>query len=237
MSWSEGELLAFDLETTGVDPATAVPVSYAFSRLSRDRSAIRVASLVDPGVPIPAGATAVHGITTERARSEGVELAAAAGLVLDEIVAAGREGVPVVGMNLRYDLAIVDRIGRELRGEGLRELGWSGPALDVLVIDRHLDRWRRGRRTLGDLCAHYGVELEAAHDACADAEAAAGVLWELCRRWPELGALAIDELHAEQVRWHRSWGEDYSDWCRKKGRPGLDPAELEWPLISGTPDP
>ena len=55
--------------------------------------------------------------------------------------------------------------------------------LDPRVLDRHLDRYRKGRRTLTDLCAHYGVTLEGAHDAAADALAALEVVRALGRRF------------------------------------------------------
>ena len=47
-----------------------------------------------------------------------------------------------------------------LCGQGLVERGWRGPVLDAVVIDRHFDPEREGRRTLVDLCAHYGIEIE-----------------------------------------------------------------------------
>ena len=61
-------------------------------------------------------------------------------------------------------------------GPGAVGAGIPAPVLDALVIDRHVDRYRRGRRTLVDLCALYGVEIANAHDAAADAEAAMQVL-------------------------------------------------------------
>ena len=106
-------------------------------------------------------------------------LAAAIDLVTDAVVAAGRRGVPLVGMKLDYDLTILDVLGSRLLGRGLLERGWCGPVLDAGVLDRHFDGEREGRRTLGDLCAHYGVELEDAHDAWFDASPR----WAWSSRW------------------------------------------------------
>ena len=91
-------------------------------------------------------------------------------LISDSVVSAGRRGVPLVGMKLDYDLTILDTQSRQLCGVGLRERGWRGPVLDAVVLDRHHDRYRKGSRTLGALCAHYGVCIENAHDAAADAD-------------------------------------------------------------------
>ena len=75
----------------------------------------------------------------------------AIGLVLDAVVSASRRGVPLVGMKLDYDLTILDTQAKSWFGSGLADRGWCGPVLDAVVIDRHFDRWRRGRRTLGAL--------------------------------------------------------------------------------------
>ena len=70
MSWRDGPLVGFDTETTGVDVGADRIVTAAVVR--RDASGTRVRTwLIDPGIPIPPAATAVHGITTEQARARG----------------------------------------------------------------------------------------------------------------------------------------------------------------------
>ena len=51
----------------------------------------------------------------------------------------------------------------------------TGPVFDPYVIDRVRDPYRRGKRNLGALCKHYGVRLDNAHEATADATAAASL--------------------------------------------------------------
>ena len=63
-------LLAFDLETTGPDPRTAHVVSSALIAIDGQHKKERN-WLADPGIEIPEGATAVHGITTAHARENG----------------------------------------------------------------------------------------------------------------------------------------------------------------------
>lgn len=55
-------LVFFDLETTGVDIATARIVQIALHRMEPDGSSMEYEQLVNPGIPIPPGATQVHGI-------------------------------------------------------------------------------------------------------------------------------------------------------------------------------
>jgi len=228
--WVDGELLSFDLETTGTDRFSDVPVSLALLRLSRGVVLERTVGLVDPGRPIPDEATAVHGITTEQARRDGMALHAAIELVADALVDASRRGVPVVGVKLDYDLTMVDVLCRAIDGRGLPERGWTGPVLDALVLDRHVDRYRKGRRTLVDLCELYGVTIGRAHSADCDAAAAAAVLLAMAGRYEELSGASLNELHLGQVEYHREWVVSYDEWRRGRGLESLDPREESWPL-------
>ena len=188
-------MLAFDFETTGIDRFNDVPVAYALVLVDAGIVVHSWSGLVDPGREIPADATEVHGITSERARAEGMPLDLAVALVTDAVVSAGRRGVPIAGMKLDYDLTMLDTQARLWWGHGLSERGWSGPVLDASVIDRHVDPDRRGTATLTDLCEHYGVYLGHAHDASADAIASAGVLFAMAEHYRDVGECDLDRLH------------------------------------------
>ncbi len=228
--WHHGELLGFDLETTGVDRFHDVPVSFALVTMEGGQIVRREAGLVDPGRPIPEGAIAVHGITDDRARAEGRPLDAAIGLVADALADATVRGVPVVGMKLDYDLTIIDVQCRRLDGRGLGPRGFASPVLDTLVLDLHVDRYRKGRRTLGELCAHYGVDIDNAHDATADAVASMEVLTAIAERYEEVAGMTPSELHQAQIGWHQEWATSYDGWRRGKGMPPLDPRDFAWPF-------
>ncbi len=233
--WHDRDLLAFDLETTGIDRFEDVPVSYALVTVCDGQVLDEDASLVDPARAIPPQASAVHGITTERARREGMSLGTAVRRIADALLEASGRGVPVVGMKLDYDLTMLDSCYRRETGRGLLEEGFCGPVLDALVMDRHVDRYRRGKRTLADLCAHYGVVIEHAHDASADAKAAAGVVRALCERYPELRALSPGELHVAQQGWHREWTVSFTEWRLSRGL-RLEPYDdAGWPIASVAP--
>ena len=71
MTWHESIRAGFDLETTGRDPRTALIVTATLVMVDEHgRAASSAEWLVDPGVPIPAEAAEVHGVTTERAQAE-----------------------------------------------------------------------------------------------------------------------------------------------------------------------
>jgi DNA polymerase-3 subunit epsilon len=229
-TWADGELLGFDLETTGVDPLADRPVSFALVTVLGGAVVRRSTSLVDPAVSIPVAAPAVHGITTAQVRKRGMALSDAVELMVSVLLRAGARGVPLVGMKLDFDLTMLDTRCRAMCGEGLVELGWSGPVLDGLVLDRRFDRYRKGRRTLGDLCTHYAVAMARAHDAACDAEAAVGVVRAMCARFPELLDMTPQELHDLQSLWHREWAVSFDQWCRARDRVPLTPTELDWPI-------
>lgn len=235
--WYEHDLLAFDLETTGVDPFADIPVSYALVAMCGGEVVRTDASLVDPGCHIPAGASAVHGITTERARRDGMTLGIAIRRITEAVLRASGHGVPVVGMKLDYDLTMLDSCYLRETGSRLSDHGFRGPVVDALVMDRHVDRYRPGKRTLADLCAHYGVAIEHAHDAAADAKAACEVVRAMCERFPELRAMSPPKLHAAQEDWHRDWASSFAEWRLRKGLSSVFSAgdDAEWPIASGRP--
>ena len=217
----------FDLETTGVDVTGDRIVTAHVGVLDHDGAVIEARSwLADPGVEIPEGATAVHGITTARARAEGRPAAE----VVAEVVAALRslldQGVPVVAYNASYDFSLLKH---EAARHGVIPLEAPSPVVDPLVLDKQLDRYRRGKRTLTAVAAHYGVSLDGAHDAAADAVAAGRVAQALAARF-ELPTCAVT-LHEQQVGWARAQAESLTEYFVRIGR--LAPEDVidgAWPV-------
>ena len=229
-SWLDEELLGFDLETTGVDPFVDVPVSYALVRL-RDRAPIEtLASLVDPGQPIHPEAEAVHGITEERARAEGTPLPHAVETICDALIDASQRSVPVVGMNVSFDLTMIDATARRSSGRGLIERGFAAPVVDVLVLDRHFNKYRKGPRKLEALCQHYGVTQENAHDAADDVVTCLAVLLAMGESFKEISTTPPEILHRRQIGWHADWACGFSVWRAERGQPLLPLSAHYWPL-------
>ncbi|GGZ08281.1 exonuclease domain-containing protein [Streptomyces poonensis] len=235
--WYEGPLAAFDTETTGVDVETDRIVSAAVVVQEAPGARPRVTRwLVNPGVPVPAAATAVHGLTEEHVQRNGRWPSP----VMDEIARQLSEqavrGRPLVVMNAPFDLTLLDRELRRHRASSLCRWFESTPlfVLDPLVLDKHLDRYRKGRRTLGALCEHYGVPLDGAHDAAADALAALEVVRAVARRFAaRLERLSPAELHTLQAVWHAAQARGLQAWFARTGsEEAVDPA---WPLRPDLP--
>lgn len=230
--WTTGPLLGFDLETTGVDRYDDVPVSFAFVPYDGGQRRGGTTTIVNPRRPIPEGAMAVHGITDERAAAEGMALDDAIGEVVARLVEASKAHVAVVGCNLAYDLTMVNAAAERELGIGLVEAGFSAPVLDALVLDRHFDKWRKGKRKLDVMCEVYGVTLDGAHEASVDAAASVEVVLKMAEKFPKLAEMDLDELHLGQAGWHRDWAVDFSEWLKGKGKPGLEDDELLWPIAT-----
>ncbi|MEU8858034.1 MULTISPECIES: 3'-5' exonuclease [Streptomyces] len=239
MSWISGPLLAFDLETTGTDVETDRIVTAAVVRLEADGSvSAELTWLLDPGVAIPEQASAIHGISTERAREHGLPAAAAIEEITRAVADGLRSGAPLVVMNARYDLSLLDRECRRYGVDSVSErLGDApSPVIDPLVIDKHVDKYRKGKRALHALCAHYGVRLDDAHDARADAVAAARVVRRMAEKHRPVGAMPLEELHGLQVRAAAEQSQSLQAYLRRTADPAavVEPA---WPLVPRRREP
>jgi DNA polymerase-3 subunit epsilon len=220
MGWHQELLIGFDLETTGTDPREARIVTGAVIEVRAGRPIGSREWLADPGVEIPADAVAVHGISNERATAEGRPADQVADALADVLTTYWKTGVPIVAYNAAFDLTL---LSAELRRHGLPSLsdrlGGADPApvVDPYTIDRWVDRYRKGKRNLEAVCAEYGVPLLSAHDASADALAAARLACAIADRHPKIAALGPAELHRRQIEWYAEWAADFQNFLRRKG--------------------
>ncbi|MCM8552657.1 3'-5' exonuclease [Streptomyces sp. STCH 565 A] len=233
-AWFEGRLAGFDLETTGVDVETDRIVTSCVVQCGGGNPTQSATWMADPGVEIPEGAAKVHGITTDQARAEGRPAAE----VVEQVVAALAEcvlaGQPVVAMNASFDLTMLDR---EARRHGVQPLvdivGGDLRVVDPRVLDKAVDKFRRGGRKLEDLCRTYDVALDGAHSADADAIAACRVAWRIATKEPRIGGASLEQLHGWQVEWARQQAESLREYfARTPGKESwADGVRTEWPFI------
>lgn len=232
-------LAVFDLETTGVDSENDRIVSAFFGVLG-PTGEIEVACdlLAQQEQEIPEGATAVHGITTEYANEHGEPL----GSVLAQLYAAFviyciDEKLPLAGHNIVYDLTMFDReLERTGSGKVQDFLDRELIVLDSLVLDKHFDRYRSGKRTLITAAEVYGVELseDEAHGAQADAIASGRIVQKMLE---DFGDELPNRTAAmrNQRRWKKQQAASLQEYFRSpKAGDSYDPEAVvngEWPLI------
>lgn len=224
--WSD-TLVVFDTETTGLDTRFARVVT-CFVGIIDHTGAVQESHywLINPGVPIPEQAAAIHGVTTERAVAEGQPAESAIPEIVHTLAGFLGHSIPVVAYNASYDFSILYHEALRYEVEPIRD---PRPVIDPLVIDRAVDTYRKGKRTLQMAAAHYLVPLDDSHTADADAIAAGRVAQAMVKTHPELAELDPSALHEQQVQWSRQWAESYQKFRQSQGETSFT-ASGDWPV-------
>jgi DNA polymerase-3 subunit epsilon len=149
--------------------------------------------------------------------------------VVAEIVAVIRalldQSVPLVVYNAAYDLTL---LREECLRYGIAPLIDPAPVVDPLVIDRAMDRYRKGKRTLEAAAEFYGVELTDAHDAEADAVAAGRVAQAIARKYADTLGDDVFLVHSNQVTWASESATNFQEYMRRTKDPDYV-ADGAWP--------
>lgn len=252
--WTDAPITYLDTETSGL-PMGSFVVTACIGDLGADpnEDGVPLQFLLAPpdGMEIPEGATKVHGVTTEHARTFGAPYEEGLAQIAEALNRAARNGRAWVAYNAAYDISLLacecSRVGIDLMRPEL--------VIDPLVIDKAVDPKRtveatsikgnlyrkKAPRNLVDVSTRYGEPLDekAAHDAVADAVAAGAVARVMQRRvaaapadasplvrWlAGLDAAGLMQWQAEQ---HREQQEERRADQRAGGHG--DTAEFGWPL-------
>lgn len=229
--WADFPMLGFDTETTGVSPDQDRIVTAALVEIHPGRRPVTTSYVVDPGIDIPPEATEVHGYTRERAIAEQTHTPEQ---LLFEVT--GRlalwmgHGYPIVGFNLAFDLTLLEAENHRHGVDTLAARGSIQPVVDVYVLDKFADPYRKGGRKLDQVCATYGVTHVGAHDAGGDALAA-------CRLWPRIMAkhsrkfpgMTLPALHQAQIGWRKAQMDSLRAYFDKNGTEH-DGCNGDWPV-------
>lgn len=170
----ERPLVFLDTETTGADPSIDRVVQIALVKLHPDGRVEEYDRLVNPGVPIPAEASEIHGITDAM-----VEFAPPFKRIAGEVAAFWQQS-DLAGFNLlRFDLPL-------LRNE-FQRCGEPWNVEDAMVVDAQKIFHAREPRDLSAAVRFYcGHELEGAHGAMADTRATMAVVLAQLERYADL---------------------------------------------------
>ena len=184
-------IVFFDLETTGVDTSRDRIVEISMVKITPDGDKVVKTRRINPEMPIPAEATAVHGITDEDVRDEPTFRQIAKSL------AQFIEGCDFGGFNSnRFDLPVL-----------VEEFLRAGVDVDFKrrrFVDVQNIFHKKEQRTLVAAYKFYcDRDLENAHSAEADTLATYEVLEAQIERYPDIGdtveALADFSTHGEIV--------------------------------------
>lgn len=170
-------LLVLDTESTGIDPEKDRIVELAAVYFVERAYASHRQMLIDPGIPIPKEASAIHHIGNEQVKGK-PRFADVAENFLRHVDGVAESGDPpiLVGYNaVSYDIPLLNA---ELARAGIDRRIPSDRVVDPVIFVRYRLRHMRGRK-LTDLCQHYDIRLESAHRAAADARATGELLLRL----------------------------------------------------------
>lgn len=151
------DYVVFDLETTGINPNLDAIIEISAIQVIGNQVAGEFSTLVNPGRPIPRGATAVNGITDEMVADaptvkEAIEQFLA--FIGDSILVG--HNIHTFDTNFAYDAAMQE-LGREMKNDYIDTLYLARQCLPQLAHHK-----------LTDVSEHFCIKTEGAHRALCD---------------------------------------------------------------------
>jgi len=170
----ERPLVVFDIESTGIMPQRDRIVEIAVLKVFPDGHTQNTVRRLNPEMPIPAGATAIHGIT-----DEDVKECPVFSLIAEKLFNYV-EGCDLCGYNITgFDIPMLE--------SEFKRAGLDFKVDDRKIIDVYSIFCKLYPRTLSAAYAFFcGKELEGAHGAAADTAATFEVLLGQFAKHPEL---------------------------------------------------
>jgi DNA polymerase III epsilon subunit family exonuclease len=179
----EATYVVFDLETTGLSPATAAICEIGAVRVRGLELEETFETLVNPRRPLPAPIAALTGIDARELRgAPPVELA------VRRLLDFAGDAV-LVAHNARFDMGFLDREVERLTGRRV-----ASPVVDTVWLARRLLEGRQRRVGLASLAYFFGTGVQPCHRALADAQATAEILTALVGLAQERGVSTVAEL-------------------------------------------
>lgn len=206
--WFTQPFAVVDFEATHQDPREARPVEIGIARWEHGELVDTWSSLLQPGIPIPAGSFAVHGISD-------TDVADAPTLVhvIPDILRLTRNALPVA-YNVTYDKTVLHRALARTALTDLECVPVFDPAvrwIDPLTWARVLDNERSN--TLAAVCARHDITVLESHRAKADAVSAGLVLLALL---DAIGPMTVTELLRQQQAHHEAQEARFASWREKR---------------------
>ena len=172
-----GDLLALDLETTGLSPATDEIIEIGIARF-RDGIVIdQYQSFVKPSIPIPTDITHLTGI-----HQEDVDDAPCINEILPQLGSFFGD-MPIIAHNVQFDRSFMQRY----------DLLEHNLAIDTFEL-ACIALPSAPRYSLSSLATLVGVELKRAHRAFDDAVATGHLYWNLWHRLCQLPSRVLAEI-------------------------------------------
>jgi DNA polymerase III epsilon subunit-like protein len=221
-------IACIDTETTGLGPDARVVEVAVIHTDWHSLPRVAYSARVNPGRPIEAGATAIHGIT-----DADVADAPTFATILPELLAA-IDGRVVSAYNAPYDYGRL-RYELDIAGEADPAAALRWPWVDAYVLRKARPRGVYNGNKLPEVCAELGCTLDA-HGAAGDAMALALALPHVVSGVDtRLADLDLAALLERQERRALEQEEGFVRWAREKG--WQDRPDCPWHELAGLPLP
>lgn len=219
-------LMSLDTETTGVNPFHCAVVTCNITYDYPDgRDQYICDWLINPGIPIPQGASEVHGITTEYAEAYGMPPEVGLTSIAEHLMRWEEQNLPLVVFNASYDITLLIE---EFKRNNIYCNCKFDNVIDPLVLDKQLDKYRKGKRKLVDMSKHYGVTLNNAHSADADSSASVQIARILGQTFKIDSPL--EEVFQKQKEFKYEQAESLEKYFRKENPKAV--VSREWPYMT-----
>ena len=238
--WNQGLFCGFDLETTGLDSDTDHIVQIGISMslgsplgdgFSAPLPSMSYDRIVDPGVPILN--SDIHGITDDVVAARGTPEADAVNELVWVLRAMQDSGTPVVAYNAAFDFTFARSLAAR------HKITWNLydlKIIDPMVIDKEVDKYRRGSRRMGDVAKYYGLDVETdqLHSAMYDASLAVQLTRTMGSKYSGTG-LGASDFTRVQERWATDQQRSLQQYFTDSGKTddNGDPAVVQvgWPYF------
>jgi DNA polymerase-3 subunit epsilon len=180
-------------------------------------------TVINPGIKVPDKVVEFHGITTVRARSEGITAKTAVGEIVRLIRELRERREPLVISNVPFDWMVLKAEASRYKLKLPSKVLW----LDPLCMCRFLNPYRKGGHRLANMAADYGVSVAGEHTARGDSITAVQVLRAVAQQYPEVRRPSLQRLQTLQRQWFNTWKVDRNKFLKSKGR--TDTVQDSWP--------
>lgn len=175
-------LCFFDIESTGTDVARDRIISLAVKKFLPDGESHGLQFIVNPGMPIPAESSKIHGFTDD---------------IVKDLPPFKTKAAPLFDFILACDLAGYNCLNFDvpLLYEEFARCGITWDLAGVRIIDVGNIFKKKEERTLEAAVKFYcHRQMEHAHNAVADVEATADVLDGQLTAYTDLAAMSVEKL-------------------------------------------
>ncbi len=215
----QGDLIALDLETTGLDSAKDAIIEVGAVRLRDGEVIEEFGTLINPGFQIPSDTTYITGIDTDDVQ-DSPNIHQVVPKLADFV-----SNLPIIAHNISFDLAFLQKY----------KLGLNNQPIDTFEL-ASLVVPKAPRYNLTSLVQLFNISLENAHRALDDARATALLYWKLWERITELPSSLLQEILQLGADWDWHLEPVFANAYQLKSSEGTSEISAGFPLETRSED-